>query len=183
MSFLVATVVAVSDQGDAPTSGDDATRKALESLNESIRRSAQASEALRLSGAPDAIKEWTRRSKFLEDIVRPNKALTESMEKLKGLEIDLQGPGHLIEETQALEKMLGPSIETRPIPAPPPSPVHETNRRLGDLNSEVEGLRSIQAEMISVLQTMITVQKRTDWKTLGILLLTALLVILAIVLR
>jgi len=140
-------------------------------------------EALRKSGAFDAIIELVKRTKFLGELTGPNEALTESMDKLGRIEAELQGPHRLMEDTKAVEELIGPPLgNVRVLPPSPTSMAHETNRQLGDLNSEVEGLRSTQTEMIGVLQTVVNVQMRTDRKTGWIVVLTAIGIAVAILL-
>lgn len=155
-------------------------------IGDDLRRMAQQNkkliEAWRKSGAAEAIEGMQAKNKQFADMFKPSKALTESFEKLKGLELQLRGPSRLLEDAKNVEKLLGPSINTPQPLRIPENPVHETNRKLNDLVSEIEEQRSIQTQLIGVMQEMVAVQTKTDRKTFWIVVLAVVSLILAILL-
>jgi len=155
----------------------------LDPIGDNLKRLAEENkktlEAWRKSGVADAIEDMVAKNRQFADMFKGSKALMESQEKLKGLEIQLRGPSRLLEDA---EKLLGPSIDApRSLPFPE-NPVHETNRRLNDLVSEVEEQRAIQTKLIAVMQEMVGVQAKTDRKTFWIVVLAVISLVLAILL-
>lgn len=122
-------------------------------------------------------KEVTRLSK-LADQLAPKKQLVESMARLSSLKVDLPP---LVSKSviDAAAARFDPP-ETRPLLIT--NPVHETNKRLGELIGEVNSLATTQNEMIGVLESMVGVQRQTDRKTFWLVFFAALSIVLALLL-
>ena len=148
----------------------------------------------------DALAEWAKRNQVFENWEKRSQTLADSQARLADISAAFEAPTRLAQEAQRRVD-INADLVSASIAAPSPRPwwafvrrsqasvlrnaLKETNEQLVMLVGAVNGLVEMQTtelpvlqSALSVLQDMVAVQKRTDRKTLVIVVLTLVIVFL-----
>ena len=153
-----------------------------------------------ITKAMDALAEWAKRNQVFENWEKRSQTLADSQARLANISAALEAPTRLAQEAQRRVD-INADLVSASIAAPSPRPrwafvrrsqasvlrnaLKETNEQLVMLVGAVNGLVEMQTtelpvlqSALNVLQDIVAVQKRTDRKTLVIVVLTLAIVFL-----